>query len=141
MSAIGSNIFYKKICMPVIQVCGGTTVVENPTGEPPVQEKWTKEKQITDYYDTKVSGFKDMVLPAGAYYVEIRNTDSMNSGLTVNGEEILYGKIYHREVKEDKARCIQDFVEELNIKSNGTHWVGSISYPSDSGLTQQNIFQ
>jgi len=107
---------------------------------PDTAKTWTKAVQITDDYDTRISGIKNFTLPAGAYYVEIRNTDPSNSQLIVNGEEIKFNKVYHRAVQDDKMHCIQDFVPEIVIQSTNTHWTGTVAYPSDSGLTTNAIF-
>lgn len=74
----------------------------------------------------------DLTIPAGAYYVQIRNVDKTPGSLiTVNGEDLSYGGTWSSEERFDKKEGRQDFVEEVVIVANGFKYWWKASFPED----------
>jgi len=90
--------------------------------------EWTAGIQNADY----INKTDDATLPSGAYYLSIKITDLRpNRKIKINGEEYSFGREYHRDVRTNLVEKIQDFVEEVQVESNGTQYAISVSYPSN----------
>ena len=81
----------------------------------------------------------DQVLPEGAYYIHIVNTDPGGGTITVNGRELTYGGEYSGQVFENRVTNVQDFVEETTIVANGTAYWLRVGYPSSSDFNPQSL--
>lgn len=73
----------------------------------------------------------DANIPAGAYYVEVRNED-ISGTISVNGNLLEYGDTFHREVKFDRVNNVYDLCEGVNVISSGKTYAFSVAYPSSS---------
>ncbi len=74
----------------------------------------------------------DIIVPAGAYFVDIRNVGATE--ILVNGEKVspMTGE-WHSKNQINTVQKIQDFVPEINIQlpNGGEYWI-KVAYPSGS---------
>lgn len=80
----------------------------------------------------------DLSLPAGAYYIEVRNVDVAGS-IQVNGESLGYNGIYHADVRTNQSAGTQDFVEAVEIVAAGRKYQVRVSYPSNHPINIDSL--
>lgn len=103
----------------------GDVTVNQPTTQSGIQKGYRGERS------------DNLSLPAGAYYVDVVNVDFTGAVLLVNGNAISYNGKWHSDVRENKTTGVQDFVEAVEIQSNGTKYFLRIVYPSDHSFNPE----
>lgn len=112
---------------------GTVTVEGNITTSPAT----TGIQKSLDY-----EGVNNAVLPSGASRMEIRCIDLANGAIiTINNIDYGYNDVFFRQVETDLVNNKQDFVDAVNVVSNGKKYKLSVIFPSTNPVTINSIIQ